>query len=138
MSGFRRSAFSQTDLGSHWPVGQRRLARLRLKSATANVQRPCSHPRGSDGVLLEARRLHEQERARLLTVAIAEGRIREHLEQSLMLVTALSPHIGYSKSAAIAHYAHHNDTTLRILAIDRFAGGKDGRVRAHFRAALYR
>jgi fumarate hydratase class II len=36
-----------------------------------------------------------------------ERRIREHLEQSLMLVTALSPHIGYEKSAEMAHYAHH-------------------------------
>jgi fumarate hydratase class II len=46
-----------------------------------------------------------------------EARIRQHLEGSLMLVTALSPHIGYSKSAAIAHYAHHNDTTLREAAL---------------------
>jgi len=32
-----------------------------------------------------------------------EARIREHLESSLMLVTALSPHIGYEKAAEIAH-----------------------------------
>ena len=33
-------------------------------------------------------------------------RIREHVEQSLMLVTAFTPHIGYEKSAAIALLAH--------------------------------
>lgn len=43
--------------------------------------------------------------------------IREHLEQSLMLVTALSPHIGYDKSAKIAHYAHHEDLSLREAAL---------------------
>ena len=44
-------------------------------------------------------------------------RIREHLDGSLMLVTALSPHIGYEKSAAIALYAHHHGTTLREAAL---------------------
>ena len=46
-----------------------------------------------------------------------QGRIREHLEQSLMLVTALSPHIGYEKAAEIAHYAHHKDMSLRAAAL---------------------
>jgi fumarate hydratase, class II len=46
-----------------------------------------------------------------------EGRIREHLEQSLMLVTALSPHIGYEKSAQIALLAHHESLSLRQAAL---------------------
>jgi len=46
-----------------------------------------------------------------------EKRIREHLERSLMLVTALSPHIGYEKAAKIAHYAHHEGTSLRVAAL---------------------
>jgi fumarate hydratase class II len=46
-----------------------------------------------------------------------ERRIREHLEQSLMLVTALSPHIGYEKSAKIAHHAHHEGLSLREAAL---------------------
>jgi fumarate hydratase class II len=46
-----------------------------------------------------------------------QARIREHLEQSLMLVTALSPHIGYEKSAEIAHAAHHHGTSLRDAAL---------------------
>jgi fumarate hydratase class II len=50
-------------------------------------------------------------------IAANEARIREHLQGSLMLVTALSPHIGYEKAAAIAHFAHHNGTGLREAAL---------------------
>jgi fumarate hydratase class II len=46
-----------------------------------------------------------------------EARIREHLEDSLMLVTALSPHIGYEKSAEIALLAHRAGLTLRAAAL---------------------
>jgi fumarate hydratase class II len=42
-----------------------------------------------------------------------EARIAELVEQSLMLVTALAPRIGYDKAAQIAKAAHHNGTTLR-------------------------
>ena len=44
-------------------------------------------------------------------------RIRTHLEESLMLVTSLAPHIGYERSAAIALAAHRNGTTLRTAAL---------------------
>lgn len=40
-------------------------------------------------------------------------RIKALLDNSLMLVTALAPHIGYDKAAAIAHKALHEDTTLK-------------------------
>ena len=46
-----------------------------------------------------------------------ETRIRELMERSLMLVTALAPTIGYDKAAAIAKTAHKNGTTLREEAI---------------------
>ncbi|HYM71694.1 MAG TPA: class II fumarate hydratase [Stellaceae bacterium] len=45
------------------------------------------------------------------------ARIREHLDGSLMLVTALSPHIGYEKSAAIALLAHREGLKLRDAAL---------------------
>ncbi|MCC7275474.1 MAG: class II fumarate hydratase, partial [Alphaproteobacteria bacterium] len=45
------------------------------------------------------------------------ARIREHLERSLMLVTALNPVIGYDKAAAIAKKAHAEGTTLREAAL---------------------
>ena len=44
-------------------------------------------------------------------------RIAELLDRSLMLVTALAPHIGYDKAAAIAHKAHHEGTTLKQAAL---------------------
>ncbi len=43
--------------------------------------------------------------------------IAKHLENSLMLVTALNPHIGYDKSASIAKKAHAEGTTLREAAL---------------------
>jgi fumarate hydratase class II len=45
-------------------------------------------------------------------------RIQWHLERSLMLVTALAPHIGYDAAATIAKHAHHTQRTLRDAAID--------------------
>ncbi len=44
-------------------------------------------------------------------------RIAELLSRSLMLVTALNPHIGYDKAAAIAKKAHHSGSSLREAAI---------------------
>ncbi|HWI38590.1 MAG TPA: class II fumarate hydratase [Burkholderiales bacterium] len=44
-------------------------------------------------------------------------RIQELLERSLMLVTALSPHIGYDRAAEIAKKAHHDGSTLREAAL---------------------
>ena len=46
-----------------------------------------------------------------------EKRIRQHLDNSLMLVTALNPHIGYDKAAQIAKTAHKNGTTLKEEAV---------------------
>ena len=46
-----------------------------------------------------------------------EKRIREHLDNSLMLVTALNPHIGYEKAAQISLKAYHEDLTLRDAAL---------------------
>ncbi len=46
-----------------------------------------------------------------------EARIRDLLDNSLMLVTALAPRIGYDKAAKIAKTAHANGTTLREEAI---------------------
>jgi len=46
-----------------------------------------------------------------------EARIKELLQRSLMLVTALSPKIGYDKAAQVAKAAHANGTTLREEAV---------------------
>lgn len=47
-----------------------------------------------------------------------EARIRELVDNSLMLVTALAPVIGYDKAAAIAKYAHKTGQTLRASALE--------------------
>ena len=44
------------------------------------------------------------------------ARIAAHVQDSLMLVTALAPHIGYERAAAIARHAHERGTTLRQAA----------------------
>jgi fumarate hydratase class II len=44
--------------------------------------------------------------------------IKKHMENSLMLVTALNTHIGYEKSAKIAKKAHHENKTLREAALE--------------------
>ena len=45
-------------------------------------------------------------------------RIAEHLNNSLMLVTALSPVIGYDKASQIAHHADACDLTLKAAALE--------------------
>jgi len=44
-------------------------------------------------------------------------RIAEHVARSLMLVTALSPKIGYDRAAEVAKKAHHEETTLKEAAL---------------------
>jgi fumarate hydratase class II len=44
-------------------------------------------------------------------------KIKEHVDRSLMLVTALAPVIGYDKASKIAHYAAEHDLTLKEAAL---------------------
>ena len=50
-------------------------------------------------------------------IAPNRDRIAELMERSLMLVTALAPHIGYDKAAQIAKQAQHEGTTLKQAAL---------------------
>jgi len=43
--------------------------------------------------------------------------INKNLQNSLMLVTSLNPHIGYDNAAKIAKKAHHENTTLKEAAL---------------------
>jgi fumarate hydratase class II len=45
-------------------------------------------------------------------------KIREYVDRSLMLVTALVPVIGYDKASAIAHHAAEHDLTLKAAALE--------------------
>ncbi len=53
----------------------------------------------------------------LIGIQANRSQIQKHLENSLMLVTALNPHIGYDKAAKIAKTAHQNGTTLKEEAV---------------------
>jgi fumarate hydratase, class II len=61
---------------------------------------------------MEKFRLYSVEGTRL-----NEKRISQYVSESVMLVTALSPLIGYDKASEIAHLAMENDLTLRDAAI---------------------
>ena len=51
-------------------------------------------------------------------ITLDRGRIEKFVSESLMLVTALSPVIGYDKASAIAHRALDQNTTLRDAAVN--------------------
>jgi fumarate hydratase class II len=46
-----------------------------------------------------------------------EAKIKEYVDRSVMMVTALSPVIGYDKASAVAHLAMDHDLTLRDAAL---------------------
>jgi fumarate hydratase, class II len=50
-------------------------------------------------------------------IKLDQARISEYVKKSLMLVTALSPVIGYDKSSKIAHYAMDNNLSLKEAAL---------------------
>lgn len=54
----------------------------------------------------------------VLGIEPRRDKISEHVKNSLMLVTALNPHIGYEKSAKIAQHAHQTGSTLRAAALE--------------------
>jgi fumarase (EC 4.2.1.2) len=47
----------------------------------------------------------------------AEDQLRQNMEESLMLVTALAPVIGYERAAAAAQHAHREGCTLRAAVL---------------------
>jgi fumarate hydratase class II len=49
-------------------------------------------------------------------IEVNRGRIDEYVHNSLMLVTALSPVVGYDKAAKIAHTAHVDGSNLKEAA----------------------
>jgi fumarate hydratase class II len=50
-------------------------------------------------------------------IEVNGARVRELVERSLMLVTALAPHIGYDRAAEIAKKAHREGSTLKAAAL---------------------
>jgi fumarate hydratase class II len=54
----------------------------------------------------------------LVGLEVNKKQIDGYLEKSLMLVTALSPKIGYDKAAKVAHHAHEKDLTLKEACLE--------------------
>jgi fumarate hydratase class II len=62
----------------------------------------------------------------ILGIQINREKIAEHVRDSLMLVTALNPHIGYDKAAKVAKNAHQKGISLRQSAVELgFLSGED-------------
>jgi fumarate hydratase class II len=51
-------------------------------------------------------------------IELNRAKIAEHLQNSLMLVTALNPHVGYDNAAKIAKHAHKQGISLREAAVE--------------------
>jgi fumarate hydratase class II len=55
-------------------------------------------------------------------VELNESKLKENIERSVMMVTALSPVIGYDKASQISHYAIDQNLTLKRAALDKGVG----------------
>jgi fumarate hydratase class II len=89
--------------------------------AQGNFELNAMRPIIIDNVLHSARILGDAcDKLRRYSVDGAEldrDRVHEDVGRSLMLVTALSPHVGYDKASAIAHKADDEGSTLRDAAL---------------------
>jgi len=82
-----------------------------------NVFKPLIAHNFLQSVRLLADGMHSFERHCVAGIVANPQRIAEQLERSLMLVTALAPHLGYDRAARIAKHAHQHGTTLRAAAL---------------------
>ena len=82
-----------------------------------NVYKPVIAHNFLQSVRLLADGMDSFERHCVRGIAANRERIAELTERSLMLVTALAPHIGYDKAAEIAKRAHHQGSTLKEAAL---------------------
>ena len=82
-----------------------------------NVYKPLLAHNLLQSIRLLADGMHSFEHHCVQGITANRERIAELLDRSLMLVTALAPHIGYDKAAEIAKRAHHEGTTLKDAAL---------------------
>ena len=82
-----------------------------------NVYKPLIALDTLDSVRLLADAMHSFTQHCVVGIQVNESRVQELLNSSLMLVTALAPHIGYDRAAQIAKHAHQHHTTLREAAL---------------------
>jgi len=82
-----------------------------------NVYKPLITHNFSQSVRLLADGMSSFEEHCVRGIKANHARIAELMERSLMLVTALTPHIGYDRAAEIAKRAHHDGSTLKQAAL---------------------
>ncbi len=82
-----------------------------------NVYKPLLAHNLLQSIRLLADGMHSFEHHCVQGITANRERIADLMERSLMLVTALAPHIGYDKAAEIAKRAHHEGTTLKEAAL---------------------
>jgi fumarate hydratase class II len=94
---------------------------ITLAGAQGHLELNVFKPVIADALLQSIRLLAEATRSFadncVAGIAPARGRIKEHLDRSLMLVTALAPRLGYDAAARIAKKAHADGTTLKEAAL---------------------
>ncbi|MFY2562122.1 class II fumarate hydratase [Corallococcus terminator] len=92
-----------------------------IGGASGNFELNVFKPLIIQNVLQSCRLLADGMRSFRLNCAVGiepnRARIQENLERSLMLVTALNPHIGYDNAAKIAKLAHKEGKTLKEVAV---------------------
>jgi len=82
-----------------------------------NVYKPLILLDTLDSLRLLADAMHSFARHCVTGIRVNEAHLQASLHSSLMLVTALAPHIGYDRAAQIAKAAHRDGTTLREAAL---------------------
>ncbi|OYT98202.1 MAG: fumarate hydratase, class II [Burkholderiales bacterium PBB1] len=82
-----------------------------------NVYKPLIALNVLDSVRLLADAMNSFERHCVAGLSVNSARVEQLLQGSLMLVTALAPHIGYDRAAQIAKCAHDHGTSLREAAL---------------------
>ena len=82
-----------------------------------NVYKPLIALNTLDSLRLLSDAMHSFDRHCVAGLRVNSARVEQLLQDSLMLVTALAPHIGYDRAAQIAKCAHERGTTLREAAL---------------------
>ena len=82
-----------------------------------NVYKPLIALNVLDSIALLADAMRSFDQHCVQGIAVDRARTDHYVQTSLMLVTALTPHIGYDRSAQIAKHAHAHGTTLREAAV---------------------
>jgi fumarate hydratase class II len=82
-----------------------------------NVYKPLIVLDTLDSVRLLTDAMHSFAQHCVVGISVNAARVEELLQGSLMLVTALTPHIGYDRAAQIAKQAHDHGSTLRAAAL---------------------